>query len=141
MWARLMQQVPGSRIQFMAIAEGKARERIVVFFGQHGIEHQRIVFHKRVPWDQYFNSYAQVDIALDSWPYTGGTTTCDTLLIGVPVITLIGTRSVARSGASLLTALGRPEWIAQTPDQFVQIGVQLASDLPALERLRASLRK
>ena len=141
MWARLMQQVPGSRIQFMAIAEGKARERIAALLGQHGIDHQRITFHKRVPWAQYFNSYAQVDIALDSWPYTGGTTTCDTLLMGVPVITLAGTRSVARSGASLLTALGHPEWIAQTPDQFVQIGVQLASDLPALERLRASLRE
>ena len=70
MWARLMQQVPGSRIQFMAIAEGKARERIAALLGQHGIERQRITFHKRVPWTQYFNSYAQVDIALNSWPYT-----------------------------------------------------------------------
>ena len=140
MWAQLMQQVPGSRIRFTAIAEGRARQRISDFFARHGITSERLAFAPRVPWNQYFDSFGQVDIALDSWPYTGGTTTCDTLMMGVPVITLSGARSVSRSGASLLTALGHPEWVAETPEQFAQIGARLAADTPALAQLRETLR-
>jgi predicted O-linked N-acetylglucosamine transferase (SPINDLY family) len=77
---------------------------------------------------------------LDNYPYNGVTTTCESLYVGVPVISLHGRNGVARSGLSLLGALGLSELVASTPEQYVKIAVALGSDLSRVEQLRASLR-
>lgn len=140
LWARLLASVPDSRIIFASIAPGRPRQRILDIFAAHGVDASRLAFQERVPWSEYLLSYSKVDIALDSWPYTGATTSCDALLMGVPVITLTGTRSVSRSGASLLTALQRPEWIADGEEQFLAAARTLAADANALAHLRPQLR-
>ncbi len=88
----------------------------------------------------YGQQFAGVDIALDNYPYNGVTTTCESLYVGVPVISLYGRNGVSRSGLSLLGTLGLGELVASTPEQYVDIAVALGSDLSRLEQLRASLR-
>jgi predicted O-linked N-acetylglucosamine transferase (SPINDLY family) len=85
-------------------------------------------------------TYARVDIALDTFPYHGTTTTCEALWMGVPVITLKGEHHMSRVGASLLAAVGHPEWIARDAAEFARIAAQLAGDRAKLVRLRGELR-
>ncbi len=82
-----------------------------------------------------------IDMALDTFPYNGTTTTCEALWMGVPVVSLRGDRHSARVGASLLTAAGFPEWVADTPEQYIQIGRELAGDHARLTELRSQLRE
>jgi predicted O-linked N-acetylglucosamine transferase (SPINDLY family) len=77
---------------------------------------------------------------LDSFPYPGGTTTCEALWMGVPTVTLAGDRLIARQGASLLCAAGLADWVAATPAEYVDKALAFARDLPALAGLRARLR-
>ena len=84
--------------------------------------------------------YGQVDIHLDSFPYTGGTTTCDALWHGVPSVTLRGTRPSDNLGASVLTSAGYPQWIASGETDYVSIATRLASNVEALAQTRAQLR-
>jgi len=84
--------------------------------------------------------YHQVDIGLDPFPYNGTTTTCESLWMGVPVITLRGNRHAGRVGASILTRMGLKDMVAESQDQYVGIGIKLAQDMTALENLRAELR-
>jgi predicted O-linked N-acetylglucosamine transferase (SPINDLY family) len=81
-----------------------------------------------------------VDLLLDTFPFPGGTTTCEALVMGVPTVTLAGDRLIGRQGASLLTAAGLADWIAPTPEEFVRIAVARATDLPTLAQLRSNLR-
>jgi predicted O-linked N-acetylglucosamine transferase (SPINDLY family) len=99
-----------------------------------------IVFAPRVPLNEYFGRFDQVDVALDTVPYSGCTTTFDTLWMGVPVVTLPGSRSVSRYTASILSALGLEEWIASTPEEYVRLAVELAQDQARLTGHRVSLR-
>lgn len=89
----------------------------------------------------HLSAYAQMDIALDPFPYNGTTTTCEALWMGVPVVTIAGDRHAARVGASLLTAVGHPEWIARSPDEFLRIAGELASARDLRRELRTSLRE
>jgi protein O-GlcNAc transferase len=89
---------------------------------------------------QFLAEYGRLDIGLDPFPYNGGTTTCEALWMGVPVVTLAGERFCARMGLSLLENVGLPELVARTADDYVRIAQELAGDLPRLAALRASLR-
>ncbi len=82
-----------------------------------------------------------MDIALDTFPFHGVTTTCDSLWMGVPVVVLAGSTYFSRVGVSLLANLGAPQLIARSGDEYVQTALTLAGDLPGLERMRASLRE
>ncbi|MGD0465031.1 MAG: hypothetical protein ABSB74_21315, partial [Tepidisphaeraceae bacterium] len=84
--------------------------------------------------------YHRVDLALDTYPYHGTTTTCEALWMGVPVVSLAGRTHASRVGVSLLSNVGLPEFIARTPQQYVQIATGLAGDLPRLAELRRTLR-
>ena len=87
----------------------------------------------------YFDKYMDIDIALDTYPYCGGGTTCDALFCGVPVITLCGTRHGSRFGYSLLKNVGLDELIAYNRDEYVQKAVALAKDRETLQALRDNL--
>jgi protein O-GlcNAc transferase len=91
--------------------------------------------------DSHLELYGEIDIALDTYPYQGTTTTCEALWMGVPVVTLAGTSHRSRVGVSILSNLGLAELIAGDPEQYVRLAVDLANDLPRLTEIRAGLRE
>jgi len=95
---------------------------------------------RHLPLADYFRWYDAVDIALDTTPYSGGTTTCDTLWMGVPVIALAGSRSMSRSAASILSTVGLAQWIASTPEGYVSLAIEMSRDRETIASLRRTLR-
>ncbi|MGH7178636.1 MAG: tetratricopeptide repeat protein, partial [Tepidisphaeraceae bacterium] len=89
----------------------------------------------------YVDLIRSFDIALDPFPFNGGTTTCHLFWYGAPIVTLAGERQVSRMGVSLLHAIGLGELVAQTPEQYVQKAAALAGDVPRLREIRHSLRR
>ena len=96
--------------------------------------------HGRLPFAEFRKLHQKIDIALDPFPFNGGTTTCETLWLGVPVITLTGQTFVSRVGYMLLKTLGLEDLAAPDKDSYVEIAVALASDLERLAALRKELR-
>jgi predicted O-linked N-acetylglucosamine transferase (SPINDLY family) len=139
-WAQILLQAPGTRLLALGVAQGPARETVLRDFAEEGIDPSRIAFEPRLPLEAYFRRLDGADIALDAMPYSGGTTTCDALWMGVPVVTAPGTRSVSRSAASILTTVGLRDWIASTPEDYVRRAVAAAADPEALRGFRATLR-
>jgi predicted O-linked N-acetylglucosamine transferase (SPINDLY family) len=138
-WGQLMASVPNSRIAIHSPA-GSHRERVVRNLANAGIEANRVRFVGFLPTDQYLAEYAQIDIALDPFPFGGGTTTFDALWMGVPTVTLAGRIPAGRGGASILTNLGKPNWIAKDEETYMEIARELAADFTALAQLRSELR-
>ncbi len=94
-----------------------------------------------LPVAKYFGIYRRIDVALDPFPYGGGTTTCDALWMGVPVVSLAGQTAVGRGGLSILSNIGLAELVAEDAEQYVRIAAELAQDLSRLSTLRATLRE
>jgi predicted O-linked N-acetylglucosamine transferase (SPINDLY family) len=140
LWAQILHRIRSSKLLIHALP-GSHRERMVDVFARAGVDPSRIEFVKRLSLGDYLHQYNQIDIALDTTPYGGGTTTCDSLWMGVPVVTLRGKTAVGRGGASLLGQLGLESLIAETPENYVEIAVRLAGDLQTLSQLRGSLRQ
>src|ERR1700678_1062337 len=93
-----------------------------------------------VPIEEYYRQYHRIDVALDPFPYGGGTTTCDALWMGVPVVSLAGQTAVGRGGLSILSNVGLADWVAYDGEQYVRIATELAGDLERFSELRATLR-
>jgi protein O-GlcNAc transferase len=108
---------------------------------RHGVSPARIGFVSSAPRAQYLQNYHRIDIALDTLPYNGITTTCDALWMGVPVISQVGHTACGRAGLSLLTAVGLSDLVSHRPEHFAPIAQNLASDPRRLEHLRQSLRQ
>ena len=143
LWSDLLRQVPGSRLLLKSrqFADAHVRQRFLEMFGGCGIAAGRITLLPRVASTAgHLGLYHQVDIALDPFPYNGTTTTCESLWMGVPVITLRGVRHAGRVGVSLLTRLGLTQLVAEDRDAYIDIGIKLAQDIAALANLRSSLR-
>ena len=130
LWGRVLHAVPASRLQLKGRGLGDAavRARYQERFARLGVPVDRIdLLERTAETKTHLALYHDVDIALDTFPYHGTTTTCEALWMGVPVVTLAGDRHMSRVGASLLTAVGRADWIARTPDDYVRIATELAS--------------
>ncbi len=143
LWSRVLEQTPGSRLVMcaMGLADGGVRERVAERFAAHNVAADRLDL--RPPTTDlaaFLEQYDDIDIALDPLPFNGGTTTLQALWQGVPVLTWPGERMAARSGASILTALGLTDCIARDADDFVARAVVLATDNDARRRLRRTLR-
>jgi protein O-GlcNAc transferase len=144
LWARLLREVPDSRLILKnpSLTDRSTRERYQALFADAGVSSERLAMFGYIPDDTgHLGAYARIDLALDTSPYNGTTTTCEALWMGVPVVSLRGDRHSARVGASLLTAAGFPEWIAETPGRYIEIGRELASDRAKLIALRTQLRE
>jgi predicted O-linked N-acetylglucosamine transferase (SPINDLY family) len=139
LWARVLGRVPSSRILALA-PRGRHRARLAKRFGELGVAAERVDFIDRESHKRYLESYRRLDIALDTFPYNGHTTSLDAYWMGVPVVTRIGATVVARAGYSQTCNLGLSELAAETDDQFVAIASSLAADLPRLSEIRSSLR-
>ncbi len=142
LWARILRQLPGSRLHLKtaALADEGVRERVLGLFAEEGIPGDRILLSGRSPMADYFAAHGQVDVALDPFPYNGGTTTLDALWMGVPVVALKGDRYAARCGFSHLSAVGLQELVAENADEYVAKAVSLATDGKRLEQYRGTLR-
>ncbi len=141
LWARLLQSVPGSRLLMVGVDAGENRDNLRATFARHGIAAERLEIHGMLVYAQYLDMYRRTDIALDPFPYNGGTTTCDSLWMGVPLVTLAGCFGQARAGVSLLSSVGLRGLIAQTPEDYLAIARALAADLDALSALRSGMRE
>ncbi len=138
-WSRLLQAVSGSRLLLHAHA-GSHRDRVREVLAEQGVSAGRLTFVDLLPMAEYFGVYQRIDVALDTFPYGGGTTTCDALWMGAPAVSLAGQTAVGRGGLSILSNVGLPELVARDSEQYVRIAVDLANDLPRLSGLRATLR-
>ncbi|HET6565862.1 MAG TPA: SEC-C metal-binding domain-containing protein [Xanthomonadales bacterium] len=142
-WARLMQEIPHSHLLVKNIGVGFAgpRDRIRAIFEQQGIDGQRLIFAGKTDSRlEHLEFYAKVDISLDSFPYNGTTTTCDSLLMGVPVVTRAGSEHRSRVGLSLLHSMGLETMVASDENSLIQIVTDLAANPQELQTLRAGLR-
>ena len=143
LWARILQATPGSKLLLKAksLADAALAAEVRRFFIDRGIAADRIDIQGASDFDSYLRLMGQVDIALDTYPSNGHTTTCHTMWMGVPVISRTGNTHPSRMGLSILSSLGLGELAARTPDEYVQIAVNLASDLPRLAELRGGMRR
>jgi predicted O-linked N-acetylglucosamine transferase (SPINDLY family) len=141
-WAAVMQALPSAtlRWQSKSFADDSVIRALQARLTQCGIASERVTLIGKVQRDAYLAGYAEVDMVLDSFPFTGGTTTCEALWMGVPTLTLAGETLIARQGASLMTAAGLANWVVDTPEQYVQQAVLFARDTTTLAALRAQLR-
>jgi predicted O-linked N-acetylglucosamine transferase (SPINDLY family) len=139
LWALVLTTVPGSRL--ILKSSGLDPAQVGPRLTAAGLDPARVVvLPPCVSSDAHLAAYADIDIALDPFPYNGTTTTCEALWMGRPVITLAGDRHAARVGTSLLTALGQPAWIARDDEDYIRIAAALAVDPVALARIAARLR-
>ena len=135
-WSRILRDVPGSRLHVHSPV-GSHRQN---FLDAIAIDPSRISFIEKLGASTYFAAYNDIDIALDTFLYPGGTTSCDALWMGVPVITRTGDNAIARAGVSILSNISATQWIASNDDQYVAIATTLANDSSQLPAMRSSLR-
>jgi predicted O-linked N-acetylglucosamine transferase (SPINDLY family) len=144
LWCELMRRVPDSRfiLKTFEFKDTAPRERIFQAFEKGGINRSRIeILGPAITVGEHLAMYSRVDMAMDTMPYNGTTTTCEALWMGVPVITGVGATHAGRVGVSLLSVIGLPELIASTPAGTVDLAVALAADPARLAAYRAGLRE
>lgn len=143
LWSEVLKQVPGSRLLLKcpALTDAGVQTRVRAALRSLGIGAERVDLLGHTPTrHEHLALYARVDIALDTFPYNGTTTTCEALWMGVPVLSLAGERHAGRVGASLLSAAGLADWVAPSPESFVEIARSQAADIAGLRHLRSMLR-
>jgi predicted O-linked N-acetylglucosamine transferase (SPINDLY family) len=142
-WEDVFAALPDARlrIQCKQLGEQAQREQLLQRLKRHGIDPARVELHGAVSREDYLAAHAEVDLILDTFPYPGGTTTCEALWMGVPTLTLAGDSLLARQGASLLTAAGLEEWVAASKEEYIAKAIVLANDKSKLATLRAGLRQ
>lgn len=143
LWAQVLQRQPTSVLRWQArqFADPALQAVVLGRMQDAGIPVERVRLLGPNARQAYLESYAEVDAILDTFPFTGGTTTCEALWMGVPTLTLLGNTLIGRQGASLLTAAGLSEWVAETQDDYVAKAQTLTSDINRLATLRAGLRE
>ena len=142
LWASVLKKIPNSRMMFMFRGgdDEEVTEHYKALFERFGIPRSRLQFHGRILYIDYLMMYNDVDIILDTYPYNGGTTTCDALWMGVPVVSLLGQHHFSRVGLSILTDLQLEFFVASTPDEFVSKAAALAAKPDALAKIRETMR-
>lgn len=140
LWGRILTQVPDSRFVVVGVVNDRAREDLLRDLENNGVDRARITMAPYLPVKDYYRWYNRVDIALDTMPFSGGTTTCDALWMGTPVVTMPGVRSWSRSAGSILTTLGLEDWIAESPEDYVRLAVHFARNPALIAGLHKSLR-
>lgn len=143
-WARILRKVVNSRLLLKChnFADHATAERFVGYFADFGITRDRIEVRPVVPDTRgHLAVYNEIDIALDTFPYNGTTTTFEALWMGVPVITLSGDRHAARVGASILARLGLHDLVALSVNEYINLAERLAYNVNRLEKLHSSIRR
>ncbi|HZW13187.1 MAG TPA: methyltransferase domain-containing protein [Noviherbaspirillum sp.] len=142
-WAAILKAVSNGRLvlKWKSLGDAETRNRLIAAFTQHGVDGIRIECRGWSSHPQMLAEYGDIDIALDPFPFSGGLTSCDALFMGVPVLTLPGELPISRQTGSFLEALGLPDWIATTRDEYIDKAVILAKRADLLSTFRRTLRK
>lgn len=141
LWSQLLCVLPDSRMIVGGLPRDGREQLLIDQFGTHGIGRERLVLHYRDTMDVYLALHHQVDICLDTYPYSGGTTTFHALWMGVPTLTIAGPTPAARQGAAILGQLGLDEFVASGPEDFVAKGSHWAGHRGELAQVRRGLRE
>ncbi len=139
-WAKILQALPHARLMLGNAAESSIAARLLELFRNAGVGPERLILQERMPLLDYLALHQTIDLALDPFPYNGGTTTVHSLWMGVPVVTLAGNTPVSRVGASALALAGLENLITTSEDEYMEKTIALANDLPRLALIRQSLR-
>jgi protein O-GlcNAc transferase len=141
-WARILRRVPDARLmlKFKGMTSMDSIRRFEEGFGAYGIDAARLDFRGHSPYGEHLADYQNIDLALDPFPFNGGVTTCEALWMGVPVVTCPGETFASRHTLSHLSNVGLIETIARDLDDYVEVAVNLAGDLPRLADIRSRLR-
>lgn len=138
LWAGIVRRVPGARLKILRDAvTDRTRARLTAWFADYGIEAERVDITNELPPGGHLHACHGIDIALDTFPWSGHTTACEALWMGVPVVSLRGRRHAGRMVAGILSRVGLESLVAETREDYVDIAVELAAD----RRRRASLRR
>lgn len=142
-WAEILHRVPNSKLYLKSIQyeSEEMRNQIEQKIKKLGISADRLIIEGPSRHRELLASYENVDIALDPWPYSGGLTTCEALLMGVPVITLPGPTFAGRHSATHLVNAGMPELVVNSWEEYQERAISLASDLNSLATIRQHLRQ
>jgi predicted O-linked N-acetylglucosamine transferase (SPINDLY family) len=144
LWSRLLRETGDSRliVKNPSLTDKATQERFRALFAEQGISTERLALLGYIPDDGgHLGAYARIDIALDTFPYNGTTTTCEALWMGVPLVSLSGDRHSARVGASLLAATESTEWVADTEERYLAVARELSQNRERLVELRSRLRE
>jgi predicted O-linked N-acetylglucosamine transferase (SPINDLY family) len=142
LWTKVLNAIPNSRLLLKAkqFRDHLVRESIIQRFAAQGINSKRISLEGPEVRQKYFAAYNKIDITLDPFPFTGGTTSVESLWMGVPLVTLAGGSLISRQGVGVLMNAGLPDWIAEDEESYLAKAVLFASDLDKLVMLRSGLR-
>ncbi len=140
LWSQVLRAMPGSRLLLGSVGEGSLRASLMERFARCGVVADRLLFRPRMEMSAYLALHHQVDFILDTFPYTGGTTTNHALWMGVPVLTMTGPSSRQCQCAGVLRRVGLTDWVAGDAEDFVLRAVGWAGRLDELARLRAGMR-
>ena len=142
LWSELLLRTPNARLLLLRHElYGGTRQRVMNLFARRGLDESRVRITNVLPPGGHLAAYHGIDISLDTFPWSGHTTACESMWMGVPVVTLFGDRHAGRMVSSVLTQLRLSELIARTPQHYVEIGSSLAQDTPRLRELRSTLRE
>ena len=143
LWSAILHLVPASRLllKYRSMETEAMRDGFYRWFAEDGISRERIAFAGASAANEYLMAYGDIDIALDPFPYNGGSTTLDALWMGVPLVTLAGRLAVQRAGTSALSAMGLSDFVAHTTEQYLKIAQYLAAVVPKMPDLRFEVRQ
>lgn len=142
-WGSILATLPTARmrLQCKQLADDFVRRQTTDRLKQYGIDPARVAMYGPASRKKYLAAYAEVDMNLDTFPFTGTTTTCEAIWMGTPTLTMAGDRMAERNGASILKAAGLADWVATSEEDYVTKALAMAGDVPKLVALRAGLRK
>jgi predicted O-linked N-acetylglucosamine transferase (SPINDLY family) len=144
LWCEILRRIPEAELVFKCrpFGEEKTREFMMDHFREHGVDESRVRMIGFIPSSSsHLDTYNEMDIALDPFPYNGTTTSCEALWMGVPFITREGDRHCARVGMSLLKSVGLDDWIAQSDEEYVEKAVFFANNREKLLETKLNLRE
>jgi protein O-GlcNAc transferase len=143
LWARVLKEVPGSRLVLKApsFCDEAARRVFTERLKALGVDLARVEFRGPVSLGEMMAEYADIDVALDPVPYNGGTTSLQAMWMGVPVVAMMGEHFVSRMGASFMTAAGMQDWVARNEADYVAIAKRAAADRAGLLAIKKGMRK
>jgi predicted O-linked N-acetylglucosamine transferase (SPINDLY family) len=141
LWSKLLHALPDARMVLGGMPRDSQYDLLIGWFAGEGIVRERLSFYPCCDIAAYLSLHHQVDMCLDTFPYTGGTTTNHALWMGVPTLTLAGPTPPGRQGAAIMGRLGLEAFVAESPADFQQKGLAWAGNLGGLAEVRAGLRE
>lgn len=142
-WAEILLATPTNRLMLKApqLLEPATQEKTKMRFAQYGVNPDRLILEGPSSRTEYLKKYHLIDIALDPFPFTGGTTSAETLWMGVPVLTLTGDRFIGRQGVGLMENAGLHAWVAKDKKSYIELAIQHSTAITELAKLRNGLRQ